>query len=325
MPSLRRRKPERERKPRVVDEQIIEGRVTQSSERALSVPKQAERPASEESRWGALPQLDQSDRASELNDRDRADRPPRPRKRRRRRPPPPRRGCMETCAMFAGLSMLAIALVIGCMFLAVTVQFLDFMRDPLDNFLEVFGFDQDAEPEVVESTTIILSIQQDLAFLETTRENILVSKDAIDRGAAPDAKITVNYIGRVTAGIDLNLITPEDVVQNPDGSLTITLPPAQITGCYLGKPEVVSRECTDIPLIQDCAKIVDGMVDNTYDRAILDLLEAADESDLLETAYLEAEDRVASLIDSLGYGVTVEFVRSAEEIPLDDTCIVEDD
>lgn len=228
-------------------------------------------------------------------------------------------GCWGNCAFFGGLSFLVLTIVFSCLLVVMVVGVVDFMRAPLDNFLSVFGFDADAEPEVVDSRTIVLGIRE-MALLQTAIGDIQISKTVIDSGAAPDAELRVNYIGQVTAGIDLAQITEESVVTNPDGSITVTLPPAQLTGCYLGKPDVVHRSCTDIPLMQDCGKIVEGMEEEAYDRALVELRETAYEMNLLDLAYQQAEGRIYDLMAALGYE-RVSFERGAGELAPDQTCL----
>jgi hypothetical protein len=203
-----------------------------------------------------------------------------------------------------------------------TLTFADFLRDPLDGFLGIFGFG-DSDPEVVDSTTIVLGIRE-MALLQTVTGDIQVDKTVVDKGASPDAEIRVQYIGHVTAGIDLSLVTEDNILKNEGGSLTIVLPPAQITGCYLGKPDVVNRQCTDIPALQDCGKIVDGMLDVAYDRGVEELYETAYELDLLEQAYSEAERRVYDLLKGFGYE-HVTFQRSEMVLPDDPTCFPDGD
>ncbi len=220
-------------------------------------------------------------------------------------------------APLLGPFRLAMTIAIVAAAVILTLTFSDFLRDPLDGFLGIFGFG-DSDPKEVDSRTIVLGIRE-MAVLQTVTGDIQVDKTIVDRGASPDAEIRVQYIGHVTAGIDLSLITEENIVQNEDGSLVITLPPAQIMGCYLGKPDVVNRKCTEIIAVQDCGKIVDRMLDEAHDRGIEELYETAYELELLEQAYQEAERRVYDLLKGLGYE-KVTFQRSALVLPDDASC-----
>lgn len=242
--------------------------------------------------------------------------------RKSRRPAaPPGRGCMGTCAYFSGLSLLVMTLVIACMALVMTFEVASFMRDPLDNFLAVFGFDPDADPQIVDSRTIVLGIKE-MAVLQTTSGDILISKTVVDSGAAPDAEITVNYIGSVTAGIDMALVTEDHIIIDDGGRLAVILPPAQLTGCYLGKPDIVKRQCTGIPLAQDCGQIVERLQSVAFDRALDELRETAFELDLLELSYQEAESRLYELLHNLGYS-DISFQRSNQVLPPSPTCFAE--
>lgn len=232
--------------------------------------------------------------------------------------PPQPRGCWGTCALFSGLSLLVLTLVFAFLAVVMIVGVTGFLRDPLDNFLEVFGFDRDATPQEVDSRTVVLGIRE-MALLQTASGDIQITKTVVDTSPAPDAELAVSYIGYVTVGIDLAQVDDDDIVINGDGSLTVTLPSAQLTGCYLGKPEVLSRSCTDIPFVQDCGRIIQGLHDKAYDRALEELRETAYEMNLIDLAYQEAERRVYDLLSQLGYE-TIRFQHSAGELPAAETC-----
>jgi hypothetical protein len=214
--------------------------------------------------------------------------------------------------------LLVLLVVVACAAMLLTLQLSDFLHNPLDSALELFGFERDSKPEVADSRTIVLGIQK-MAVLQTATGDIEVIKTVVDTGPAPDAELKVGFIGHVTAGIDLSLVTEQSIVSQPDGSLSVTLPPAQLTGCYLGKAEVLSRSCTDIPLVQDCGGIVQRLQDEAYDRGIDELRETALEMDLLSLAYQEAESRIFDLLKSLGYD-NVTFQRSATPLEPNATC-----
>lgn len=235
----------------------------------------------------------------------------------------PRRrgGCLG--AIFApilGPLRLAFTLVIVVLAVLLTLQVADFLDDPFGSIGEFFGFGE-SDPEVINTTTIVLGIRE-MAVLQTITSDVQIDKTVVDTGPSPDAEIRVSYIGHVTAGIDLSLIKDEDVFQNEEGILTIILPPAYLTGCYLGKADVVSRKCTDIPALQDCGKIIDRMLDEAHDRGIDELRDLAYEENWLELAYEEAEIRVQNLLNSLGHDRVV-FQRSDTILEADASCYPE--
>lgn len=242
---------------------------------------------------------------------------------------PRRRGCNPLGLLFRGAGcgpsmmaggtfLLIVVVLVACVAMLLTLQFSDFIHNPFSGVLQLFGFEKDSKPKVTDSRTIVLGIQK-MAVLQTVSGDIQVVKTVVDTGPSPDAELKVSYIGHVTAGIDLSLVTNQSVVIQPDGSLTITLPPAQLTGCYLGKPDILDRSCVDIPLLQDCGKIVNRLQNEAYNRSIDELRNTANEMDIVSLAYKEAESRIYDLLKSLGYQ-QVAFQRSAEPLPPSATC-----
>ncbi len=220
--------------------------------------------------------------------------------------------------LVGGMALALVLLLTVCATVIVTVQAMDFLRDPLGGFLGVFGFEANATPQEVDSRTIVLGIQQ-MALLQTASGNIEITKTVVDTGAAPDAELMVSYVGHVTAGIDLSQVREEDVAVNPDGSVTVTLPPAYLTGCYLGKAQILSQSCTDIPLVQDCNKIVAELRSVAYDRALEELRATAEELQLTELAYQQAEAQLYELLGNFGF-TTITFQRSEATVPPDGSC-----
>ena len=136
-----------------------------------------------------------------------------------------RRGCMGTVALFGGLSLLVLTLALAIMMLAFTQQMTSFFDDPVDNVLEMFGIDRgNTEPEVVDTQLILLGIK-DMAMLETTRGDILIEETVVQpkEFLLKDARLRVQYLGRVTAGIDLSQITEASILEPPDDRLVIQL------------------------------------------------------------------------------------------------------
>jgi hypothetical protein len=237
-------------------------------------------------------------------------------------PEPRRLGCLGSLLLnVVGPFRLVLVIGLGVVVAILLYHFADFMRDPLDNFLSIFGFDDDAEPQVVDSRTIVLNIQ-DMAMLETVKSGIMITKTVIDSSAAPDAELQVSYIGTVRAGIDFALIGDEDVIVNADGSVTIILPPTQITHCDLGKPEIHRWDCRGFAGLQDCDARRERTEGVAYDRAMEELLETAYELDLLTLATQNAQDTLNALLRQLGHE-RVQFQQSAEIVAPDESCVVD--
>lgn len=237
---------------------------------------------------------------------------------RKRMPPRSPRGCWATCAFFAGASLLVMTIVVACMVLVVTVRLADFAGDPVNNFLAIFGFEKDATPQVTDSRTIVLSLQQ-LALLETVKSGVTITKTVVDSGAAPDAELQISYTGTVKAGIDLGALDEGDVNVAPEGVVTLTLPPPQITYCDLGKPEVHRWACRGWAGLQDCSQRYERMQSEAYNRAMSDLLETAASTDLLGLATQNAEATLYELLQKLGFEQVV-FEITGEAPPVDASC-----
>lgn len=233
----------------------------------------------------------------------------------KRRPP---RSCWATCALFGGVSLLVLTLVIACMALILTLQLADFLGDPVDNFLAVFGFEENATPVVTNSRTIVLSVQE-LALLETVQSGLVITKTVVDSGAAPDAELQISYTGTVKAGIDLATIGEDDITVSPEGAVTLILPPPHITYCDLGKPEVHRWTCRGWAGLQDCSSRYERLQSEAYNRAMGDLLEAAATMDLLGMATRHAESALYDLLRKLGFE-QISFVVEGEPLPVDPSC-----
>jgi hypothetical protein len=233
------------------------------------------------------------------------------------------RGCLGSL-LLAAFSPFRLILLAGLaiIVLIVVVAFAGFMRNPVDNFLSAFGFDRNAKPQVVDSRTIVLSIQ-DMAVLETVQGGIQITKTVVDTSAAPDAEMEVSYVGTVKAGVDLSQVSAQDVTVNADNSLTITLPPAQITHCDLGKPDVHRWDCRGWAGLQDCTARRERVESVAYDRAMEELLQTGYELDLLNLASQNAQSTLYGLLKSLGYEQVTFQPSTAETPPPDVSCLVD--
>ena len=213
--------------------------------------------------------------------------------------------------------------VFAVMLLAFTNEMTDFMDDPVDNFLEFFGIDRGkTTPEVTDTRIIILGIKQ-MSILETVRGDILIQKRVVQEKTSilKDAELRVQFYGRLTAGVDLSQIQDGDVILHSDTRVEVHLPPAQITGCYLQDPEILESSCgTNFLGTANCSDTFQRLQETAYDRGIVDLLQAAEELDLLTEAIQNAENSVAGLLREFGF-TDIEFVRSEAVLPPDETCL----
>jgi len=190
--------------------------------------------------------------------------------------------------------------------------------NPVSSVLDLF---QDTEPEVVDSRTIVLDIQEQ-AMLETIAGDILITKTVVDRSAVPDAQLDISYVGSVRAGIDLSRINANNVLVTPEKLVVIFLPPAKITHCALGKPEIHTWKCRGWVGVQDCSSRREQTESAAYDLAMQELLETAYELGLLTQATQKAEGTLVDLLKSLGYK-HVTFQVSDEVTMPDESCIVD--
>lgn len=233
------------------------------------------------------------------------------------------RGCWGTFALFFGASMLVVTIVFAITVLAFTNEVSDFMDAPVDNVLELIGIDRGrSTPEVTDTRIIVLGIKQ-LSVLETVRGDILVQKTVVQEKSSvlKDARLRVQFYGRLTAGVDLSQIADDDIiVQSPD-AIEVHLPPAQITGCYLQDPEILESSCgTNFLGMGNCSDTFQRLQKTAYDRGLVDLLQAADELNLLDEAIANAETSIASLLREFGFE-SITFIRSDETLPPDATCL----
>lgn len=228
-----------------------------------------------------------------------------------------RRGCMGTVALFGGLSLLVLTLALAIMMLAFTQQMTSFFDDPVDKVLEMFGIDRgNTEAEVVDTQLILLGIK-DMAMLETTRGDILIEETVVQPKTflLKDARLRVQYLGRVTAGIDLSQITEANILEQTDDRLVIQLPPAQITGCYLQYHDTLENTCgTNVLGMADCSATFERLNETAYERGMQDLLRTAEELAILDIAYDNAETAIAGLLRDLGFE-TIEF-RHSDPLPI---------
>jgi hypothetical protein len=253
----------------------------------------------------------------------------RPRRRKRRPEPEPpiqyieQRSIWPSCGTFVGISLLVIVLIFGVIALAFTNELTDFFDDPVDNVLEMVGIDRgNSTPEVVDARVVVLGIQE-LALIETTRAELLTDVTVVQEKSfvLRDARLRVQYSGRVTAGVDLSLIEDGDVIVEGPERVTINLPPAQITGCYLRDPEILENTCgTNVLGMANCSDTYETLQQVAYNRSMSDLLDTAQEQDVTGLAIASAESAISDLLKN--FGITeITFNRSTDTLPPDDSCM----
>ncbi|MFQ3660464.1 MAG: DUF4230 domain-containing protein, partial [Anaerolineae bacterium] len=118
-------------------------------------------------------------------------------------------------------------------------------------------------------------------------------------------------VGSVEAGVDLSRLTADSLAYDEaTRTLTITLPGATITNCYLNEQQTFVAQRTSGPMAPDNAQL------ETQARriAIAQFLAQAQESDLLGEAQTRAETLVRqfgqALVSQAGQAVTVEVVSA---------------
>lgn len=251
---------------------------------------------------------------------------PAPRKRRPRPPMPPQtvvvqqpRSALSTCALYSGLALL-VMVVVGAF---VTLMFADSVTDFADNMIgdvRTFLGLEAVTPEVANTQIIVLGIRN-MALLQTTSGDLLIEKEVVeDQPLRKDPFVKMRYIGRITAGIDLSAISTGDIVIGPERSVTVTLPPAQLTGCYLENAAQLDASCgTTFLGLTSCTDKLNELQQVAQRRARDDLIDMASELDVVEQAYAAAETAVRALLTDLGFE-SVRFERSDAEAPVDPSC-----
>jgi hypothetical protein len=118
-------------------------------------------------------------------------------------------------------------------------------------------------------------------------------------------------VGSVEAGVDLSRLTADSLAYDEaTRTLTITLPGATITNCYLNEQQTFVAQRTSGPMAPDNTQL------ETQARriAIAQFLAQAQESDLLGEAQTRAETLVRqfgqALVSQVGQAVTVEVVSA---------------
>lgn len=293
------------------DDEIIEGRYLESGAESDTAerrrPEVQQRPPSRRAR-PAQPERVRSDRNRNQRNRQQDNR---------------RGGCMTGgCGFFAGLSGLLLVGTFAFIILVGVLTFSSVTGNAWLDFLDIFGLGgEDSEPEVTDVTTILLDIHE-LARLETLSGDILVEERVEQKNESilRDSVMEIRWVGRVDAGIDLSRISEDDVrVNDAENSITIALPPPEITGCFLQNPQVLESSCGNL-VLQSCTQRIEDMTEEAYDKGLEYLYDTALEGDLLGQAYEQAEDVLRNLLDTFGYD-SIKFELSTETLPPDPSCV----
>ena len=80
------------------------------------------------------------------------------------------------------MSLLVLTLVFAFLTVVMIVDATEFLRDPLGNFLEVFGFESNTTPQEVDSRTVVLGIRE-MALLQTASGDIEITKTVVGHRA----------------------------------------------------------------------------------------------------------------------------------------------
>lgn len=175
------------------------------------------------------------------------------------------------------------------------------------------------------SPKVIHTALRQQAWLETMREravfpDIYASKDRPGPGTGRDT-LRFNAVIIVTAGIDLELLTEDNILVN-GSTVTLRLPPAQVRDCILDEQDsFYYDESCDIGGISTGGC---NALKTTLRERALESAAKADFENLREGAFSEAEDVITEIVYSLGGIERVVIEQTTEDIPLfskDGTCI----
>jgi hypothetical protein len=163
-------------------------------------------------------------------------------------------------------------------------------------------------PAVIEQLKPLSRLQTEEYFLSTV---VQVTKPRLIGGLGEE-KLVLIACGRVTAGVDLSQITQDDV-QTVGTKVIVNLPPAEIFETSLDE----ESGCTQVfehshPILTEPSPELQG---EARQKAIENFNQTALENDILERAYVRAQEEVARLLLLTGYE-TIEFGDAGEGILL---------
>ncbi|HEX3054099.1 MAG TPA: DUF4230 domain-containing protein [Aggregatilineaceae bacterium] len=237
-----------------------------------------------------------------------------------------RQAIIERTVRVGCLAGLAMAVILGCLLLAILVKdnIGGWLDEPMDNFLSFFGFDRDGKSEEVDIKLIVLEIHK-MSLLQTARAEVVVTEKRVYNGTSPDSTLVMESTGDITAGIDVSLITVDNVQADDEGLITVQLPALQVE-CNIRDTKVES-DCTEIPFVQDC----DGPIEEMRSAAEFNSLRQMSEKierrevmtddgrELLAEGYKNAEVALYNLLNSLGHN-RVQFDYDDSTFDISENC-----
>lgn len=231
-----------------------------------------------------------------------------------------RRGCAGCgWGLVAAAGCLAIPLLIIALALFTGVATFTGILDSIGNI-----FRDEPRQAVVETTRTIVTSVQSTSRLTTTqagfvRSNVRVSiRDGFQNSCGASASHNVE--GRIEAGIDLSLVTENDISYDTlTETYTITLPPAQLTNCSIPSIEQYNRSFTV------CNVDWDDLRQIAQYEALTGFRDDALESDLLIRARADAQNALNNLLRPIVGNGNVEIIirdyAPGEQTLLDSSCV----
>lgn len=175
-----------------------------------------------------------------------------------------------------------------------------------------------AQITVVPSQTIVNSIQpmgQLVSIsVQLAKADIEVS---ISQGLLGASSFSTSHVaqGTIEAGIDLTRLSVSDVVYDAaSGTYTVTLPPAQLTGCHVDYIRQYAYSGTILPVDRDQAR---QLAEYT---AVIEFRDDALESGILGRAEEQARLVFANLVSALTGSKTEIVFNRAVQLPLPPSC-----
>lgn len=115
----------------------------------------------------------------------------------------------------------------------------------------------------------VLGLIQNLGPVMLTASQFGLNIQVVNTATSPDTTLTMQYTVHIAPSLNLAQVTAANVQVQPDGTVSLTLPPLHLADCALDDTQVVAFECTDIPLVQDCSALLPPLI-TAADRQALE-------------------------------------------------------